>query len=61
MNQYTPLEQVAAIPELNCKVSPDDYEALVDYAISLGVENGFIQEGDVATESFIPAFDGSGI
>lgn len=61
MNQYTPLKQVADIPELNHKVSSDDYEALVDYAISLGVENGFIQEGDVAAESFIPDFDGSGI
>lgn len=61
MNQYTPLKQVAGLPELNRKVSPDDYEALVDYAISLGVENGFIQEGDVAAESFIPEFDGSGI
>ena len=61
MNQYTPLKQVADIPELNCMVSSDDYEALVDYAISLDVENGFIQEGDVASESFIPDFDGSGI
>ena len=34
---------------------------LVDYAIDMGVENGFIQEGDVAAESFIPDFDGSGI
>lgn len=61
MNQYTPLKQVSHIPELNRKVSSDDYEALVDYAISLGVENGFIQEGDVAAESFIPEFDGSGV
>ncbi len=61
MNQYTPLKQVADIKELNRKVTADEYEALVDYAISLGVENGFIQEGDVAAESFIPDFDGSGI
>ena len=61
MNQYTPLKQVSDIPKLNRKVSPNDYEALVDYAISIGVENGFIQEGDVAAESFIPEFDGSGI
>lgn len=61
MNQYTPLKQVAHLPKLNRKVSSEDYETLVDYAISLGVENGFIQEGDVALESFIPDFDGSGI
>jgi len=36
-------------------------KCLVDYAIELGIENGFIQEGDVAEESFIPEFDGEGI
>ena len=34
---------------------------LIDYAIELGVENGFIQEGETATESFIPDFDMEGI
>ena len=29
----------------------------MDYAIDLGVENAFIQEGDVAKDSFIPDFD----
>lgn len=61
MNQYTPLSFMADIPELNRKVTAKEYEELVDYAISLGVENGFIQEGDTAEESFIPAFDLEGI
>ena len=34
---------------------------LVDYAISIGVENGFIQEGETASESFIPPFTNEGI
>ena len=38
-----------------------EYGRLVDYALSLGVENGFIQEGETAEESFIPAFDGEGL
>jgi putative pyruvate formate lyase activating enzyme len=33
----------------------------VDYAIEIGIENGFIQEGDTAEESFIPAFDCEGV
>jgi len=33
----------------------------VDYAIALGIENGFIQEGECAKESFIPEFDLYGI
>ena len=60
MNQYTPLVQVEHIPELNRKVTEKEYEELVDYAIDLGVENGFIQEGETAQESFIPAFEGEG-
>jgi len=30
-------------------------------AIRIGIENGFIQEGETASESFIPAFDCEGI
>ncbi len=61
MNQYTPMLQVAAIPSLNRKVTEQEYDALIDYAISLGVENAFIQEGSTASESFIPAFTREGI
>lgn len=61
MNQYTPMPQVADHPQLSRRLSGEEYEALVDYAISIGIENGFIQEGETASESFIPAFDGTGI
>ena len=37
------------------------YEKLVDYAISLGVMQAFIQEGDTAKESFIPPFTLEGV
>ena len=57
MNQYTPLPHVAAYPELNRKVTEEEYEELVDYAVELGVSCGFIQEGDTAKESFIPEFE----
>lgn len=61
MNQYTPLAHMTAWPELNRRVTRREYDALVDYAIGLGIENGFIQEGDTAKESFIPPFDEEGI
>ena len=61
MNQYTPLPQVENLPELNRKVTKREYERLLDYALSLGVENAFIQEGETAKESFIPAFDSEGL
>lgn len=61
MNQYTPLPQVTDYPELNRKVSRKSYDRLIQYALDLGVENAFIQEGETATESFIPMFDGEGV
>lgn len=61
MNQYTPMEHVGSYPEINRRITEREYDELVDYAIGLGVENGFIQEGDTASESFIPEFDGEGV
>ncbi len=56
MSQYTPLPQVADIPELNKKVGVKEYEVLCDYAAKIGITNAFIQEGSAASESFIPKF-----
>lgn len=61
MNQYTPLSTVAQFPELNRTISSKAYDRMIDYAISIGIENGFIQEGETASESFIPSFDGEGL
>ena len=61
MNQYTPLPGMEKWPEINRKVTRREYDRLLDYAVELGVENGFIQEGRTAEESFIPAFDCEGI
>lgn len=61
MNQFTPLAQLEEYPELNRKVTEEEYDELVDYAIELGIENGFIQEGETAEESFIPEFNYEGV
>lgn len=61
MNQYTPLPHVKHYPELNRKVTEAEYDEVVNFAIDLGIENGFIQEGETADESFIPAFDFTGL
>ena len=59
MSQYTPLNEIPDFPKLNCRVSKHSYMKYIDYALDIGVENAFIQETDVAEESFIPYF-GSG-
>lgn len=61
MNQYTPMPAMKDDPQLSRKVTDREYERLIDYAISLGLNNGFIQEGETAKESFIPEFNGEGV
>ena len=61
MNQYTPLRQAAQIPELNRRVSQAEYERVLSFADKIGIENGFMQVGNTAMESFIPDFHGEGL
>lgn len=61
MNQYTPMPAVESYSEINRAIKATEYDELVDYAIELGVENGFIQEGETASESFIPEFNEEGV
>lgn len=61
MNQYMPMPAMKDDPQLSRKVTDREYERLIDYAISLGLKNGFMQEGETAKESFIPEFDGEGV
>lgn len=61
MSQYTPLPHILDYPEINRRVTPREYRKLLEYAEKLGIENGFMQDGEVAEESFIPAFDLEGV
>lgn len=61
MNQYTPMPQVETHPLLGRTVSTEEYDALVDFALSLGIENGFIQESGTVSGEYIPAFDFTGL
>ena len=61
MNQYTPLCSEEKFPELSRKVTDDEYDEVVDFAVSLGIENAFVQDGEAVSESFIPPFDLEGV
>ena len=69
MNQYTPVLKTAAdagdawsqkqlekFPELARTVFDEEYEEVLDYADSLGIEEYFWQDGETCKESFIPEF-----
>ncbi|MDR2721746.1 MAG: radical SAM protein [Coriobacteriaceae bacterium] len=59
MNQYTPMP--SSPPELQKKLSEQEYAEVIDFALDLGITNSFMQEGGSAAESFIPPFDLSGV
>ncbi len=62
MSQYTPMPGIEKkFPELSRRVRVSEYRKVVDYAIRLGVTNAFIQDREVAKESFIPSFNYEGV
>lgn len=61
MNQYTPVHQAGRFREINRRLTTREYDRLIDYALGLGIENCFIQEGRTASAEFIPEFNGAGV
>lgn len=57
MNQYTPIKNFVEYPNLNRKLTEEEYDEVVNFAYDLGIRNAFIQEGDTQLQSFIPNFD----
>ncbi len=56
MNQYTPVN-TCIYNNLNRKLTEDEYNEVIKYALELGITNAFIQEEGTQDESFIPDFN----
>lgn len=61
MNQFTPSAPLISWPEINRVLDDEEYQQVVDFALELGISNGYIQEGETAKESFIPPFNNEGV
>lgn len=61
MNQFTPSAPLISWPEINRVLDDEEYQQVIDYALELGISNGYIQEGETAKDSFIPPFDNEGV
>lgn len=61
MNQYTPMYNSSKFPEINKPLNSKHYDSMINYCLSLGIKNAFIQESGTCSESFIPEFDLRGI
>ncbi len=57
MSQYTPLIKNEKLLELNRKITKSEYDTVVNYALSLGLERVFIQDLSSASEEYIPSWD----
>ncbi len=60
MRQFTPFS-LENFPELNRRVTEEEYEELVSFAWKIGIRKAFIQEESAASEHFIPDFDCEGL
>ena len=54
MNQYVPMFKACDYPEINKPLNPKHYDSLINYAVELGITNGFIQDEGTNTSDFIP-------
>lgn len=61
MSQYVPMYDAHKYPEINKRVSQKSYEWLVDYSISIGLENGYMQDCNSAQTTYTPDFNNKGI
>ena len=65
LNQYTPMPQLGALPpemeSLKHPLSREEYDKIIRFAQTIGIEQGFLQEGETQSQSFIPDFTFEGL
>lgn len=61
MSQYTPMPGLDAYPKLQMRVSAEENEFLISYMQRRGINCGYWQETEAATDEMIPDFDLTGI
>ncbi|MDO4326065.1 MAG: radical SAM protein [bacterium] len=57
MSQYTPYHKDTLHPELNRRITSYEYQSVVDTALELGLDHGFMQQKSSAKEEYTPPFD----
>ena len=61
MSQFTPTPDCAPFPELTRGLTEEEHRSAIDYMARVGITDGFTQDRGSAAESFIPAFDLTGV
>lgn len=60
MRQYIPCGRAADFPEIDRRITDEEYEAVEQHLFDSGLD-GFVQEKDSACEDFVPSFDFRGV
>lgn len=58
MAQYFPTHKAKDFPEINRKLTMDEYKEIENYLYSLDLDNGYIQELGEHEEEYVPDFEG---
>lgn len=61
MSQYTPMGRAGEYPEINRRLTREEYDAAVAFMERSGIEDGFYQELSSAREEYTPNFDLTGV
>ena len=61
MAQYTPMPGLDAYPALQRRVTQEEYDRCMSYLDFSGIDHGYCQSPESATDEMIPAFDGTGV
>ena len=61
MSQFTPFYKSCDYPEINRRITTYEYRRVLDKALELGLDQGFMQQKSSAKEEYTPPFDLEGI
>ena len=61
MRQYTPHGRAEEFPEINRRITDEEYEEAEAYMEALGIEDGYIQQKNLPIKVLFPVFDGTGV
>ena len=61
LSQYTPFYRSSQYPELNRRITTYEYQKVVESALGLGLDQGFMQQKSSAKEEYTPPFDLTGL
>lgn len=61
MRQYVPWGRAKDYPEINRRITDEEYEEAESYMEERGIEDGYVQQKESSDKAFIPAFDGTGV